>query len=98
MKIQVHRRYVGKRARVAIEQGIYEQSDGKLFGLWRYLIDNGNARVYVEPVVATVEVEEEQEPEPEVIPEREVLEKPVIEKPKRGRKKKVEVEEVEHEL
>ncbi len=49
MKIQVWKRYTENRASEPIEEGIYEQSDPKLFGLARYLIDNGNARIYVEP-------------------------------------------------
>ncbi len=48
MKIQVWKRYTENRAKEPIEEGIYEQSDKKLFGLARYLIDNGNARVFVE--------------------------------------------------
>ena len=43
MKIQVWKRYTENRAKEPIEEGIYEQSDKKLFGLARYLIDNGNA-------------------------------------------------------
>ena len=52
MKIQVWKRYAENRASEPIEEGIYEQSDRKLFGLARYLIDNGNARVVVEAPVA----------------------------------------------
>ena len=51
MKIQVWKRYTENRAKEPIEEGIYEQSDPKLFGLARYLIDNGNAVEHVTPVV-----------------------------------------------
>ena len=59
MKIHVWKRYTENRADEPIEEGIYEQSDQRLQGLARYLIDNGNARIYVEApqvveVVATV--------------------------------------------
>ncbi|HEB26369.1 MAG TPA: hypothetical protein ENI05_01150 [Porticoccus sp.] len=55
MKIQVWKRYEENRADKPIEEGIYEQSDPKLFGLARYLIDNGNAFEYVEPIVQAPE-------------------------------------------
>lgn len=51
MKIHVWKRYTENRASEPIEEGIYEQGDPKLFGLWQYLIDNGNAVEYVEPQV-----------------------------------------------
>ena len=62
MKIKVWKRYAENRASEPIEEGVYEQSDPQLQGLARYLIDNGNARIYVEPV-PVVEVAEEVEPD-----------------------------------
>jgi hypothetical protein len=49
MKIEVWKAYDGKRAKRPIKEGIYKDTDGRLFGLARYLIDNGNAREIIEP-------------------------------------------------
>ncbi|HEB26684.1 hypothetical protein LCGC14_1923560 [marine sediment metagenome] len=63
MKIQVWKRYDENRAKKPIEEGVYNDGDRKLQGLARYLIDNGNAREYVEPVVEAIEEPEELQPD-----------------------------------
>jgi hypothetical protein len=61
MRVQVHKRYAGKRAQVPIEVGIYQEGAEELYGLEIFLRDNGNARFLpdevaeVEPVVKVVE-------------------------------------------
>ena len=47
-KIRVWKRYAGNRAKRPIELGDYDAASRKLFGLARYLIDNGNAVEVIE--------------------------------------------------
>ena len=56
MRIEVWKAYTGNRAKKPIELGIYNEGDKRLYGLARYLIDNGNA--------VEIEAEEEEEPKP----------------------------------
>lgn len=86
MKIQVWKRYDENRADKPIKEGIYEQGDPRLYGLWRYLIDNGNARVHVEPVLEQAEEVVEVVEEPVVVPEQEVIEpKPKAKRPRKAK-------------
>jgi hypothetical protein len=43
MKIKVFRAYKGNRAKKEIKEGAYNEGDPRIYGLARYLIDNGNA-------------------------------------------------------
>jgi hypothetical protein len=60
MRVQIFKRYAGKRAQVPIEVGIYQEGAEELYGLEIFLRDNGNARFLpdevaeVEPVVKVV--------------------------------------------
>lgn len=93
MKIHVWKLYTENRASKPIEEGIYEQGDPKLFGLWQYLMDNGNAVEHIEvskpeheEIARQVTVEND-EWRAEVTASMKTKEE-VSEKPKRGRKKK----------
>ncbi len=47
MQIEVWKAYTGNRCNHVIDAGTYNEGDKRLFGLDRYLIDNGNAREVV---------------------------------------------------
>jgi hypothetical protein len=48
MTIKVWREYDGNRAKKPIKTGIYKEGDPRIYGLARYLIDNGNAIEHTE--------------------------------------------------
>jgi hypothetical protein len=65
MKIKVWKQYEGSRAPRPIEEGEYDEKARKLFGLARFLIDNGNAvEVIPEPVVNAAQAQDDYEKPP----------------------------------